>query len=79
MNFNRVGGVSLLALLITLIAQNAFAQAELILRAALDSTVASESRTESFVQCIDHFGLLQSNGMDPPRCTPNLVWSTIGG
>ena len=22
---------------------------------------------------------LQSNGMDPLRCTPNLVWGTMGG
>jgi|SRR5215471_5016811 len=40
--------------------QNAFEQAELILRAALDPTVASRARRGEFVQCLDHFDLLQT-------------------
>jgi len=59
--------------------RNAFEQAELILRAALDPTIARKARRGEFVKYIDHFDLLQSNGMDPPRCTHNLVWITIGG
>ena len=39
--------------------QNAFAQAELILRAALDPTIAPKARRGEFVKCIDHFDLLQ--------------------
>jgi len=39
--------------------QNAFEQAELILRAALDPTIAPKTRRGEFVKCIDHFGLLQ--------------------
>jgi hypothetical protein len=59
--------------------QNAFEQAELILYAALDPTIASKARKGNFVRWLDHFDLLQTNGMDPPRCTPNLVWNIIGG
>jgi hypothetical protein len=39
--------------------QNAFEQAELILRAALDPTIASQARRGEFVKCLDHFDLLQ--------------------
>ena len=39
---------------------NAFEQAELILRAALDPTIARKARRGEFVKCIDHFDLLQS-------------------
>src|SRR5437016_13419793 len=39
--------------------QNAFEQAELILRAALDPTIANRARRGEFVKCIDHFDLLQ--------------------
>ncbi len=39
--------------------QNAFAQAELILRAALDPTIARKARRGEFVMCLDHFDLLQ--------------------
>jgi transposase-like protein len=49
--------------------QNAFAQAELILRAALDPTIAPKARRGEFVKCINHFDLLQINGMDPPLYT----------
>jgi transposase-like protein len=40
--------------------QNAFEQAELLLRAALDPTIARKARRGEFVKCIDHFDLLQS-------------------
>jgi transposase-like protein len=40
--------------------RNAFEQAELILRAALDPTIASRARRGEFVTCFDHFDLLQT-------------------
>jgi hypothetical protein len=40
--------------------QNTFEQAELILRAALDPTIASRARRGEFVKCFDHFDLLQT-------------------
>src|SRR5439155_23327591 len=40
--------------------QNAFEQAELILRAALDSTMTGRAKKGGFVKCFDHFDLLQS-------------------
>ena len=40
--------------------QNAFEQAELILYAALNPTIASKARKGDFVRCLDHFELLQS-------------------
>jgi transposase-like protein len=40
--------------------QNAFEQAELILYAALDPTVASRARKGEFVRCFNHFDLLQT-------------------
>jgi len=40
--------------------QNAFQQAELILYAALDPAIASRARKGEFVQCFDHFSLLQT-------------------
>ena len=43
----------------------AFEQAELILHAALDPTVASKARKGDFVRCLDHFELLQSPICDP--------------
>src|ERR671912_2204585 len=36
---------------------NAFEQAELILQAALDPTIARKARKGEFVKCIDHFDL----------------------
>ena len=39
--------------------QNAFEQAELILRAALDPAIARKARRGEFVMCLDHFDLLQ--------------------
>jgi transposase-like protein len=38
----------------------AFEQAEMILYAALDPTIASKARKGDFVRCLDHFELLQS-------------------
>ena len=40
--------------------QNAFEQTELILRAALDPSVARRARKGEFVTCFDHFNLLQT-------------------
>ena len=40
--------------------QNAFEQAELILYAALDPTIASKARKGNFVRWLDHFDLLQT-------------------
>jgi transposase len=40
--------------------QNAFAQAELILQAALDPALARRARQGEFVTCLDHFDLLQT-------------------
>jgi hypothetical protein len=39
--------------------QNAFEQAELILRAALDPAIATRARRGAFVKCLDYFDLLQ--------------------
>ena len=39
---------------------NAFEQAELILRAALEPTIASRASKGEFVKCFDHFDLLQT-------------------
>src|SRR5256886_14844383 len=39
---------------------NAFEQAELILRAALDSAITSRAKQGEFVTCFDHFDLLQT-------------------
>jgi hypothetical protein len=46
--------------------QTACEQAEMILQAALDPTIATRARRGEFVQSLDHFDLLQTNGMDPP-------------
>jgi hypothetical protein len=40
--------------------QNAFEQAELILRAALDPSIAGRAKKGEFVKCFDHFDLLQT-------------------
>jgi hypothetical protein len=39
---------------------NACEQAELLLRAALDPTVARRARKEEFIKCLDHVDLLQT-------------------
>ena len=47
--------------------QNAFEQAELILQAALDPTIASRAKKGEFVTCFDHFDLLQTTpGISKP-------------
>ena len=38
--------------------QNAFEQAEMILQAALDPSLASKARKGEFVTCLDYFDLL---------------------
>ena len=40
--------------------RNAFDQAELILQAALNPTIADRARRGEFVRCFDHFDLLQT-------------------
>jgi hypothetical protein len=40
--------------------QNACEQAELILQAALDPTIARRAKRREFVKCLDHFDLLQT-------------------
>ena len=40
--------------------QNAFEQAEMIIRAALDPTIDGRARQGEFVTCFDHFNLLQT-------------------
>ena len=57
--FNLPGYVSFFPFLRNFRQQNAFQQAELILRAALDPTIAPKARRGEFVKCIDHFDLLQ--------------------
>ena len=42
------------------IERTAFEQAEMILYAALDLTIAGKARKGDFVRCLDHFKLLQS-------------------
>ena len=49
--------------------QNAFEQAELLLQAALDPAIAHRARRGELVKCLDHFDLLQTNGMDLPLYT----------
>jgi transposase len=40
--------------------QNAFEQAEMVLHAAVDPSIASRARNGAFVKCFDHFNLLQT-------------------
>ena len=58
--FNLPGYVGFLQFLRNFHQQNACEQAELILRAALDPTIASRARRGEFVKCLDHFDLLQT-------------------
>ena len=58
--FNLPGYVGFFQFLRNFRQQNAFEQAELILQAALDPAVASRARKGEFVQCLDHFDLLQT-------------------
>ena len=58
--FNLPGYIGFFQFLRNFRQQNAFEQAELILRAALDPTIASRARGGEFVKCLDHFDLLQT-------------------
>jgi len=58
--FNLPGYVGFFQFLRNFRQQNAFEQAELILRAALDPTIARRARGGEFVKCLDHFDLLQT-------------------
>ena len=58
--FNLPGYVGFFQFLRNFHQQNACEQAELILRAALDPTIASRARRGEFVKCLDHFDLLQT-------------------
>jgi transposase-like protein len=57
--FNLPGYVGFFQFLRNFRQQNAFEQAELILRAALDPAIATRARRGEFVQCLDQFDLLQ--------------------
>ena len=56
---NLPGYVSFFQFLRNFRQQTAFEQAELILYAALDPTIASKARKGEFVRWLDHFDLLQ--------------------
>jgi hypothetical protein len=58
--YNLPGYVGFFQFLRNFRQQNAFEQAELILQAALDPSVASQARKGDFVKCLDHFDLLQT-------------------
>jgi transposase len=58
--FNLPGYVGFFQFLRNFRQQNAFEQAELILRAALDPVIASRAKRGEFVTCFDHFDLLQT-------------------
>jgi len=58
--FNLPGYVSFFPFLRNFRQQNAFEQAELILQAALDPTIASRAKKGEFVLCFDHFDLLNT-------------------
>ena len=58
--FNLPGYVGFFQFLRNFRQHNAFEQAEFILRAALDPTIASRARKGEFVMCFDHFDLLQT-------------------
>src|SRR5262249_54841644 len=57
--YNLPGYVGFLQFLRNFRQRNAFEQAELILQAALDPSVASRARKGEFVTCFHHFDLLQ--------------------
>jgi transposase len=59
-NFTLPGYVGFLQFLRNFYQLTAFEQAEMILYAALDPSIASKARTGDFVRCLDHFDLLQS-------------------
>jgi len=57
---NLPGYVGLFQFLRNFCQHNAFEQAERILRAALDPTIATRAKKGEFVKCFDHFDLLQT-------------------
>ena len=57
---NLPGYVSFFQFLRNFRCQNACEQAELILQAALDPTIARRAKKGEFVKCFDHFELLQT-------------------
>ena len=58
--YNLPGYVGFLQFLRNFRQYNACEQAELILRAALDPTIARRAKKGEFVKCFDHFDLLQT-------------------
>src|SRR4029453_7177488 len=58
--YNLPGYVGFFEFLRNFRQQNAFEQAERIVYAALDPVIASRARQGDFVQCLDHFNLLQT-------------------
>jgi hypothetical protein len=58
--FNLPGYVGFFQFLRNFRQQNAFEQAGLILRAALDPAIARKARRGEFVKYLDHFDLLQT-------------------
>jgi len=58
--FNLPGYVGFFQFLRNFRQQNACEQAELILQAALDPTIARRAKRGEFVKCLDHFDLLQT-------------------
>ena len=58
--YNPPGYVGFFQFLRNFRQQNACEQAEMILQAALDPSVASRARKGEFVTCFDHFDLLQT-------------------
>ena len=62
--YNLPGYVGFFQLLRNFRQRNAFEQAELVLQAALDPTIASRAKKGEFVLCFDHFDLLQYCGQN---------------
>src|SRR6266568_2405150 len=58
--FNLPGYVGFFQFLRNFRQRNAFEQAELILRAALDPVITDRAKKGEFVKCFDHFDLLQT-------------------
>jgi hypothetical protein len=58
--FNLPGYIGFFQFLRNFRQQNAFEQAELILRAALDPAMTGRANKGEFVKCFDHFDLLQT-------------------
>jgi hypothetical protein len=58
--YNLPGSVGFFQFLRSARQQHACDQAELLLRAALDPTIANRARRGEFVKCPDHFDLLQA-------------------